>query len=503
MPLQFDSSRAPLTASDFKSLVLAVQGAGKGDEAEWIEWKSSLNLVTKEGLAAVARAIVGLANRVLPAATVHCEGRAYVLVGVEPGEKVAGIDEVDPAVVEDRLRPYLGDDGPRWAPHWVRIDGKSVLVIEVAAARDGDLIHHIRKQGPNVLDGEVFIRRGAKTLNPSSAELRALLRRYKALSNLHGLRVSLSEPSEIPVVDFSDVAIEKWIDEARTSLLRSLDQFNSRPQRRSRHLGDYTSKTKSTGPSFFEVQELARRKEAGELLSQDEEARLAKELRSIKNMVPEISGALYRAASWKAEDRSPEDYKAEVSQYLETCRKILPRVLRSAAGEKLPEILLTVTNETIENYAEVRVVIHVPGNVEAAPVTIRAENEGRLPDPPRPYGPYQVDLFSGLGPGIGQQWMTSRSFVPHHYGIDTSATRKDVGIRNGGSTTLTFSPVNLRPQESDVVLAPFVLLPQIPADSLITASWEATSVSVRGVARGSIVLPLGADPQPLKNFLVD
>lgn len=500
MSLQFDSTRAPVTTSEFKSLVKAVNEAGPSDEAEWIEWKSVLDLTSAADKAALARAITGFANRVLPGTLAHCEGRAYVLVGVEPG-RIAGINQVDPAVLEDRLRPYLGDDGPRWAPHWVSIEGKSVLVVEVASPRDGDLIHHIRKGGPKVEDGEIFIRRGAKTANPSSVELRALLGRFRTVSELQGLHLAIGEPEEVSVVDYSEHAIEQWLSDVKKRLLRSLNQSTVR-QQSPRHLGDLTPKSRSTGPSFSELQDLAGRKEAGESLSVEEEATLIKELEAMRTFAPDMVRTAAEALSWMEDERSPEEYKAEVATYLERCREAMPEVIRLAAGEKLPQTLFLATNETRENYAKVRFVVYIPGSVEAVPNTSRASNVGRLPRPPRPFGPRRVSPSGRITASMASGWMSQVNHLTTHFG-QLNIPGTSVDIRNGGSTTLTFSPIDLRPLESDVALAPLVLLPQVPIDSAIMASWEATSVSVRGVARGNTGLRLGTDPRSLAELLTD
>lgn len=169
MPLNFDTSRAPLREQEFGSLVLAVRDAGRGDESHWLEWKSWLDLKSVEARTAVARCVVGLANRQPEVAARFCEGRGYMVIGAAPGSLV-GVDEVDPADLTNWWTPYLGHDGPRWNPHWLRVEDRAVLVVEVAAPRPGDLVYAIRKEGPGqgkgtgIRDGDVFVRRAGQTL---------------------------------------------------------------------------------------------------------------------------------------------------------------------------------------------------------------------------------------------------------------------------------------------------------------------------------------------------
>ncbi|MEV6800158.1 ATP-binding protein [Micromonospora rifamycinica] len=461
MPLDFDSTRAPMTPRDFVDLVLAVKNARDGDEADWIEWKSGLDLGSAKGKASVSRAIVGLANRVPAAASAHCEGRSYLLVGVQPGD-VAGIEEVDPAVLENRLRPYLGDDGPRFAPHWVSVEDRSVLVVEVAAPRDGDPVHHIRREGPDVRDGDIFVRRGAKTDRPSSVELVRLFRRAKGAPEFHGIALALAEPSEISTIDFSEEAVEGWLSSTRRRLLASLPR--PRVESGNPHFGSFVGES------------------------------------ALSAWPHELAAGLTGAISRREEDRTPEQYEDEVKEYLRRCKEALPYVFPRAAAEKLAPIELRISNQTEENYSAVQVVLYIPGTVEAARPSARAMNVARLPTPPRPYGPWDIGpIYAGRGEvgrlrRIIEAASTEGIFIPQH-------NAKTVEIDNGGSVTMTFSPLDLRPLEQDVPLARVVLLPYVPLGESITASWKATSKSVRGVARGTLEIPLAESPTPISSLV--
>jgi hypothetical protein len=337
-------------------------------------------------------------------------------------------------------------------------------------------------------------------------ELPALLNRFRMSPGLEGLRLTVLEPAEIPVVDYSQATINLWLSKAERALLRSLEENLSR--REFRHLGDFAPREKrgftprKIGRSFIEVLELAKREQAGESLSEEEEAEVARHSASFKTLAEKASTSAAEVFSWQAEERSPEQFKDEIAQYLDRCRAAMPKVIRLAAGENLPRTRFAITNETHENYSQVRVIVHIPGDVEAVPTTSRADNEGRLPAPPRPFGRYRVQPFGGFAGALGSELTGGR--LPRMTGLPwRGPTPSDVAIRNGGSTTLTFSPVDLRPLEADVPLAAVVLLPQVPAESVVAASWEATSLSVRGVARGAVGLNLGTEPLLLRDLLND
>jgi hypothetical protein len=76
----------------------------------------------------VARAALGLSNRMPDTADKHLGGHGVVLVGLR-GKQVLGAGEVDGAVLHDALQPYLGDSGPRW--DYVYINHPDGLVLAV------------------------------------------------------------------------------------------------------------------------------------------------------------------------------------------------------------------------------------------------------------------------------------------------------------------------------------------------------------------------------------
>lgn len=88
MALDFDSRRAPRLPSEYLKLVQAVRRATSADETDWLEWKSTLDLqpanrADKSGLAHIARAIIGFANRMPDVARRHAEGHGLLVVGAD------------------------------------------------------------------------------------------------------------------------------------------------------------------------------------------------------------------------------------------------------------------------------------------------------------------------------------------------------------------------------------------------------------------------------------
>ena len=63
MAVGIDASVALRSPQQLVALADAVAAASPNDEADWIEWKSVLDLSQKDGQATLARHILGMANR--------------------------------------------------------------------------------------------------------------------------------------------------------------------------------------------------------------------------------------------------------------------------------------------------------------------------------------------------------------------------------------------------------------------------------------------------------
>lgn len=135
------------------ALVRYVLATSAPNEADWIEWKVGLDLAKPAGRFAVARQIIGFANRHPSRAALHAGGCSYLVVGAEPGN-LAGWAPMDHAKVEQAIRPYVGDDGPLWQPYTVQVDGVDVLVLSVEPPALGDPIHTLRKEYSDPTGGD-------------------------------------------------------------------------------------------------------------------------------------------------------------------------------------------------------------------------------------------------------------------------------------------------------------------------------------------------------------
>ena len=94
-----DTTNKPVRGSDWNRLLEAILAADSKDELDWVEWKSTLDLSSKEVQAkSLAKHILAFANRDPQEARKHVEGVGLLVVGMEPGQ-VHGVVGIDNAVL--------------------------------------------------------------------------------------------------------------------------------------------------------------------------------------------------------------------------------------------------------------------------------------------------------------------------------------------------------------------------------------------------------------------
>ncbi|GAA2418720.1 hypothetical protein GCM10010404_91660 [Nonomuraea africana] len=474
MALDFDISSAPRRPADFVALVEAIFGASDADEGTWLEWKSTLDLASKHGCHHIARAIIGFANRMPDEAARFTEGRAYLVVGVEP-KNLQGIKPIDVVDLGKGVDPYLGNPGPRWRPTYVNVTLPSgsaqVLIIEVEAPRWGDPIFCMRKALLPTLEGAIYIRGNGDTRPPKAREIDALGERIRQGAQQVEVEVLVRAGAPVQPVDTSDQAVRQWLQIKERLAVESLLSWE-----RSREV---------------EHDDLARRfYQSGTLTG----------IHALSEALGKGRGqGLIRHI---AEGRTPQKYREQVGAYLQRLADSWRQALLPGAAAHVAPIEFELNNLLAANLAEVEVRLYVPGNVHAVrprPLTSRVANDSfvDLPHPPQPYGPRQASLID-IYPGLhSTPRMSPFTTMP---GNAPSPPRPH--IDNGGSTTITFPAVHLRPHHR-VRLDPIVLVVEAPVPAVITARWWATSTSMNGTAQGQLSIPVADEPLPLAVVLTE
>ncbi|MEU9185406.1 ATP-binding protein [Streptomyces sp. NPDC048484] len=228
MALSIPTDRPLRSPRQLLELAEAIRDAGEHDENDWIEWKSSYDLTTKEVKATIARHIIGMANRMPEKSSIICHGYGYIAIGVEP-KNVEGVISIDLADLDSGLQSYLGHHGPEWSASYVSLDGKTVLMITVEPPKIGDQIHTLHKEFGNYIAGMIFVRRTGRTMQANPGEVLSLTRRAtQSTAAPQNMTVtSETEPVKIPLWKF-----DEYVDEITTKRKEDLNHPQNSTRRR-------------------------------------------------------------------------------------------------------------------------------------------------------------------------------------------------------------------------------------------------------------------------------
>jgi hypothetical protein len=443
-------------------LVRFVYDTSPDNETDWIEWKIGLELTKPAGRFAVAKQIVGFSNRDPGRAATHADGCGFMVLGAEPG-RIEGQPGMDPAKLEDGLRPYVGTDGPAWSPQTVRVDDKDVVVITVEPPQWGDPIHTLRKQYENYKNGEVFVRRPGGTHPASSAEHQALQRRLlnQPTEGLELVIESIGDP--IPRVDLSDDAVEEWVTRERDRL---------------------------HAPMNADLRVQALQAEAAKRIEGDTEAvALRDPLAGLRSKMPDlgISAPVKALRDATSEDRSPDDYRAQVDQYLSSAKASVRDEAVNQCTRVVESLLaLRVTNTSDRNLDAVEIIVSFSGPISADPSI-----DVTMPRPPRLWGPRTLGFTA------------PRIHIGEHSLIGSGSYDLAIGYsaRNTGtSTTIEFDAFDLRPHRT-VDLGEVPVVVNAALSGTIEGTWTATATNRDGQANGAVTVVLADETVTLAELL--
>jgi len=474
MPIDLDTSAA-IRHPDLGRVVQAVLDADAHDEADWIEWKSDLDLSTKKGCFPIARTILGVANRMPAVASLVCEGLGYIVVGAEPGN-LLGVVSVDPADLDQMLEPWLGGvEGPRYTPTYVLLEGKKVLVVVVEAPKNGDPIYTLRKEFEGGRDGDVFVRKSGRTERANSADLKALMERAAAVgAATPDLEVSLV--GDVPLSWFDPTTIDSivaaWVGDHRRAM-----ESAARAEERRRHPETTPApKCRNFDTTASIMADYARQQE-----------HLARMVRDATRM------ASTAGLADEPDKRTLDEYLAEVETWGERATNAGPavlvdRYLRARHGL----VAVRVHNPSGRYLPKVMVEVHFEWDRVSSPE--REYPEQRVPAEPRPYGEptpsalarslsLSPRIYPSVIPPLGRTPMPQRSW-----------TEK-------GSVRIVFNVGDLRQEDTDTSDEHYLFLPERPPDGTLHGTWKATVPEVHGVIRGTLEVPIREDPVELRELL--
>lgn len=198
-----DTNFVPMGERRLRQIMDAV--VTEGDTAEYLglEAKSDIDPSRKgTGIAKIAKFILGMANRMPEAAAHHFEGYGVMVIGVETARAEGIPNGVESHELADRLRPYLGAQGPVWdLARLPTSDTHEVLFIIVDPPTAGHRPFVCRKDfqpadkadaKATLVDGAIYVRDRSQTRQARAAEVDALWERGKRSAPEVGIDFSVT-----------------------------------------------------------------------------------------------------------------------------------------------------------------------------------------------------------------------------------------------------------------------------------------------------------------------
>lgn len=450
--------------NDLQLLVEAVVGAHEHDEADWLEWKSSLDLGSKAGCFAVVRAILGMANRIPDRAALSCGGLGYVVVGAEPGSLV-GLESTDPATFDQTIEPYVGGaEGPRWSPTYVVVEGKRVLVITVEAPRLGDRIFTLRREFDRALSAAVFVRKPGRTVPADASDQDALQSRLVA-SQPSGAALEVSIVGDNPMswIDGQAArdAIDAWAGEQHDLMISAARAIEQARAGRGAGTGGGFSAANLDNPAWAHLERIQ------------------------KSAAQQLAGALGSMQTaglvGKPDGRSFDEFVTLVDDWRER--------LMSSAAEALPAryfaaghgvFQLQVTNLAGRFLADLQVDLQLEW--DGATILEQVPSEVELPDPPRPFGEPSPPPIAALGLSPS---LVSSPYFSGLWNQPNPARRTRV---DQGTLRITFHVGNLRQGADDKSEPCFLWATSRPESGIVRGTWKASIRDPDEVLAGTLDL---------------
>jgi hypothetical protein len=194
------------------------------------------------------------------------------------------------------------------------------------------------------------------------------------------------------------------------------------------------------------------------------------------------------------EDRTEEQYRAEVADYLTAASVALEgRARWKAVSMGLAALRLQAVNLTESPFAKLEIQVHVPGAVRAywSPGHVRPRDD--FPSAPRLWGP-RLNAMGFRGATYLRPYISDALL-----GVAPEPFKGR--IRNTGSATVTYPPFDIRPTETRWLDVVWLAADAALAGETLTVTWEATSTSALGRNAGAFDVRFAAEPVSLRSLL--
>lgn len=417
-----DFSKRARRPSELRTIVEYILASPVLEETDYLEWKSGYDLSTRPGAASTAKQLIGMANRDFAQAASHAEGHAYVLLGVEPGN-LTGVPHWDSAEIEDALGRFI-EPALRYTPEYVEVDDKEVLIFTVEPPRQGDPVYCLQKESEEVSDlakkktlprGAIYVRHGGKTEPHTPEDLRRLSARFiveKATTLDLAVELKTSNVKVIPSALVSNAARDEKLQRWRTEMLAKLP---ARPR-----IGD-----------------------------------------GLAQFVGQPYG----------ENRTEEQFRAEVDMYIQTVRSVDNTWLRMIAKDwvtaKQSVLDVRVKNNTEDNYENAVVEIGF-FNVARGNMFLKSRETDdvlQLPEEPLAWGEN-----------------TKLRYLKKSQPVISALRPPEPKIERGGpnEVLVRYPEFRVRPHTTHDLPGILLALPPFMAGHIIKAHWRVTASNAKG-----------------------
>lgn len=486
--IDLDISKAPLGNRAARQLVEAVAKLDDRVERHYLELKSSLG-EGKTGISKIAKFILGAANRMPETAATAFKGYAVMIIGVSK-DSIHGIPPIEIKDIEEIVVRHIGPNGPKWDHIHVPVaySENSVLVITVEPPEDGQELFPCRKDGDSLHNGRVYIRVEGQTREARADEIDMLLER--------GRRSAEIEPSfavqivgSVHRIDYdAERTVEEYVRRKRVKLLQALPAPEPEP------VPELEPDPDQTRAGFAASS------------NQSSRSRLASEATGLASSYAKISGLsavtesmnkhLYEVMKSAtkptipsftrtiAEERTEDEYRASIETWEGKLREAWPGAIDTLAAWVFPSAAVQVTNNTKLFLRNVRLKIHLEGDVRGLH---SIEHEGELPDhylelpkTPRSWGPVEIDPLAS----VRHPTFVASDYVP-------SAYQSPLSWQNSGSVELTLDIGDLRPNDTHLFEEDEMVL-VVPAgeSDAVQGSWQITADGYHEIYSGRLQVPV-------------
>ena len=296
-----DLAHLPRGQKGLRELVAKVSRVHDTSERNFFEVKSDVDLTTKVGRAKLAKFVLGAANRDPAMAARRFDGHALLILGVESGD-FQGIPPFEAHEVQGDVAKFTGVLGPEWDfDQLVAADGRSVFVAYVMPPDPAKQpwVCQADFTDEKMTSGGIYLRADGETRPARAAEVEAMLAR-RAAATVPQADIEVAVQGKAHRYNYDQHVVDDYIARVRDDLLAALP------------------KPKSPMDAMNPVSP------ALELM---------------------VGLAESKALGWgmtKPEDRTEQQYRAQIDAWATAVREQLPAVVEEAVASALPGVTLRI-----------------------------------------------------------------------------------------------------------------------------------------------------------------